>query len=286
MKLNVEIRNQKAVQDVLAKLSGPQARVAYAKALNDTGFQVRREMQAALRSSFDRVTPWVEKSPKVFAATPDKLSVAVAPTISTNAWFRGGKVGVDPQDVLQAQEFGGRRRDKKSEVVLRRSGWLPPGYQTAIPKDPFPGSEDGRGNIKGPFIRSVLSYLQAFEELGHTQNMKKGARERVERGGTKRQLEQQGPRMARKYFIAGGRAAVTWDNKKYRSGAGNTKHLQPGIWASLGSGSTRQLRPVLIFVRAPSYQPRISMDKITRQADLQNYLDKRVRFRIREAAGI
>ena len=286
MQLNVEIRNQKAVQDVLAKLSGPQARVAYAKALNDAGFQMRREMQAALRSSFDRVTPWVEKSPKVFAATPDKLSVAVAPTISTNAWFRGGKVGVDPQDVLQAQEFGGRRRDKKSEVVLRRSGWLPPGYQTAIPKDPFPGSEDGRGNIKGPFIRSVLSYLQAFEELGHTQNMKKGARERVERGGTKRQLEQQGPRMGRKYFIAGGRAAVTWDNKKYRSGAGNTKHLQPGIWASLGSGSTRQLRPVLIFVRAPSYKPRISMDKIARQADLQNYLDKRVRFRLREAAGV
>ena len=243
-------------------------------------------MQAALRSSFDRVTPWVEKSPKVFAATPDKLSVAVAPTISTNAWFRGGKVGVDPQDVLQAQEFGGRRRDKKSEVVLRRSGWLPPGYQTAIPKDPFPGSEDGHGNIKGPFIRSVLSYLQAFEELGHTQNMKKGARERVERGGTKRQLEQQGPRMGRKYFIAGGRAAVTWDNKKYRSGAGNTKHLQPGIWASLGSGSTRQLRPVLIFVRTPRYKRRISMDKITRQADLQNYLDKRLRFRIREAAGV
>ena len=289
MKLNVEIRNQKAVQDVLAKLSGPQARVAYAKALNDAGFQMRREMQAALRSSFDRVTPWVEWSPKVFAATPDKLTVAVRPTLrDTRPGPRGtgGKPGVDPQDILEAQEFGGRRRDKKSEVVLRRSGWLPPGYQTAIPKDPFPGSEDGRGNIKGPFIRSVLSYLQAFEELGHTQNMKKGARERVERGGTKRQLEQQGPRMGRKYFIAGGRAAVTWDNKKYRSGAGNTKHLQPGIWASLGSGSTRQLRPVLIFVRTPRYKRRISMDKIARQADLQNYLDKRVRFRIREAAGI
>lgn len=82
--------------------------------------------------------------------------------------------------------------------------------------------------------------------------------------------------MGRKYFIAGGRAAVTWDNKKYRSGAGNTKHLQPGIWASLGSGSTRQLRPVLIFVRTPRYKRRISMDKITRQADLQNYLDKRL----------
>ena len=74
--------NQAEVLKQLHGLTGPQAARAYAKALNDTGFQVRREMQAALRSSFDRVTPWVEKSPKVFAATPDKLSVAVAPTIS------------------------------------------------------------------------------------------------------------------------------------------------------------------------------------------------------------
>lgn len=287
MKINIEIRNQQAVQAVLAKLSGPQAKTAYAKALNDAGFQVRREMQAALRKNFTDVTPFIARSPKVFAATPDKLSVSVAPTLSsTNGPGRGGKVGVDPQDVLQAQEFGGRRRDKRSEVVLRRSGWLPHGYQTALPKVPFPGSDDGFGNIKGAFIRSVLSYLQTFEELGHTQNMKKGARERVERGGTKRQLEQQGPRLGRKYFIAGGRAAVTWDNKKYRFGAGNTKHLQPGIWASLGGGATRQLRPILIFVRTPSYKPRISMDSIAKQADLQNYLDKRVRFRLREAAGV
>ena len=289
MKLSAEIRNQKELTDLLGKLAGGELRKAYALALNDAGFQVRREMQAALRSSFDRVTPWVERSPRVFPATPDKLSVAVRPTLrDTRPGPRGtgGKPGVDPQDILEAQAFGGRRRDKKSEVVLRRSGWLPSGYQTAIPKEPFPGSEDGHGNIKGSFIRSVLSYLQTFEELGHTQNMKKGARERVERGGTKRQLEQQGPRLGRKYFIAGGRAAVTWDNKKYRSGAGNTKHLQAGIWASLGSGATRQLRPVLIFVRAPKYQPRISMDKIAKQADLQDYLDKRVRFRVREAAGV
>lgn len=284
MKLELKIENLEKVSADLAKLSGPQARVAYANAINDTGFMVRRAMQAEL-GKFDRVTPFIHKSPKLVAATPAKLSARILPTLdSRNLPTTGGKVGVDPQDVLQAQEFGGRRRDKKSEVVLRRSGWLPPGYQTAIPKEPFPGSEDGHGNIKGSFIRSVLSYLQTFEELGHTQNMKKGARERVERGGTKRQLEQQGPRLGRKYFIAGGRAAVTWDNKKYRSGAGNTKHLQAGIWASLGSGATRQLRPVLIFVRAPKYQPRISMDSIARDSGAQDYLDKRIRFRIRNLA--
>ena len=284
MKLELKIENLEKVSADLAKLSGPQARVAYANAINDTGFMVRRAMQAEL-GKFDRVTPFIHKSPKLVAATPAKLSARILPTLdSRNLPTTGGKVGVDPQDVLQAQEFGGRRRDKKSEVVLRRSGWLPAGYQTALPKEPFPGSDDGNGNLKGSFIRSVLSYLQTFEELGHHQNMKKGARERLERGGTKRQLAEHGPRMGRKYFIAGGRAAVTWDNKKYRAGAGSTKHLQPGIWASLGSGSSRQLRPVLIFVRTPSYQPRISMDRIARDSGAQDYLDKRIRFRIRNLA--
>ena len=284
MKLELKIENLEKVSADLAKLSGPQARVAYANAINDTGFMVRRAMQAEL-GKFDRVTPFIHKSPKLVAATPAKLSARILPTLdSRNLPTTGGKVGVDPQQVLQAQEFGGRRRDKKSEVVLRRSGWLPAGYQTALPKEPFPGSDDGNGNIKGSFIRSVLSYLQTFEELGYHQNMKKGARERLERGGTKRQLAEQGPRMGRKYFIAGGRAAVTWENKKYRAGAGSTKHLQPGIWASLGSGSSRQLRPVLIFVRTPSYQPRISMERIAKDAGVQDYLDKRVRYRIRQIA--
>lgn len=292
MQLSVVLRNQQAVREQLAKLSGPQARAAYAKALNDAGFQVRREMQKTLRGSFADVTPWIERSPKVFPATAEKLSVSVAPTLSTtNAPSKGGKVGVDPQKVLQAQEFGGQRADKKSEVVLRKSGWLPPGYQTAIPRVPFPGSVDQYGNIRGEFIRSVLSYLQAFQSgQGHTQNMGETARDNVKRYGkatiTKRAKEQAGPFMGRTYFVAGGRAAVTSDNKKYRLGAGNTKHLQPGIWAGLGGGPSRQVRPILIFVPKPSYKPRISMDAIARDSDLQNYLDKRVRFRIREAAGV
>ena len=287
LNLSIRIENLDKVREALGRLSGPQARVAYANAINDAAFQARKAMQAELRSNFDRVTPFIASAPKVFKATHDDLTASIRPTLDTRPGPRGtgGKVGVDPQDILQAQEFGGQRRDKKSEGILRRAGWLPAGYQTALPKVPFPGSDDGRGNIKGAFIRSVLSYLQAFEELGHTQNMKKGARERVERGGTKRQLAEQGPRLGRKYFIAGGRAAVTWDNKKYRAGAGSTKHLQPGIWASLGIGSSRQLRPVLIFVRAPSYQPRISMERIASTADLQGYLDKRVRFRVRQAVG-
>ena len=66
---------------------------------------------------------------------------------------------------------------------------------------------------------------------------------------------------------------------------GRGVHLQPGIWAASGTHGV-DLRPVVMFVRTPSYTPRISMEEITDKADAQAYLDKRVRFRVREAAGV
>ena len=190
---------------------------------------------------------------------------------------------------LQAQEAGGRRRDKRSEAVLRRAGWLPDGYQTVIPKEPFPGSEDIYGNLSGPFLRSVLSYLQTFQSgQGHTQNMSAAKRALVNKYGkariTKAAQQQAGPHMGRKYFIAGGRAAVTWDNRTYRAGAEKTRHLQPGIWATLGHGKSQQLKPVLMFVKAPNYKPRLSMQAVIERSNLQEYLDRRVRYRVRNLA--
>ena len=79
MKLSAEIRNQKELTDLLGKLAGGELRKAYALALNDTGFMVRGKQVAALNGSFDRVTPFVGRSPKVFKATPDKLAVSIAP---------------------------------------------------------------------------------------------------------------------------------------------------------------------------------------------------------------
>lgn len=265
--IKIETKNLEMVREHLARLSGPQAKAAYAKALNDTGFHVRRQMQAALRGGFDRVTPWVERSPKVFMATADKLSVSIAPTLSTtNAASAGGKAGVDPQDVLQAQEFGGKRRDKRSESALRRAGFLPMGFQTAIPAEPFPGSDDGRGNLRGAFLQQLLSYLHAYSEQGFKANMTAKRKGTIHRGTAKAQ--------GRRYFVSYG---------KWRDG--RAAHLAPGVWAASGTGGA-VLRPVLMFVRPPSYRPRLSMDRIARESGAQEYLDKRVRFRIREAAGV
>lgn len=293
--LGVTIRaeNLQKVAQAMGKLADRDVKLALARALTDTGYQAQRAVRANMGSVFDRPTPFITRNVRVFHATPEQLRVAVAPTLTTDhsVFQRGGKVGVDPQDVLQAQEYGGKRRDKRSEAVLRRAGWLPDGYQTAIPRDPFPGSEDQYGNLKGPFLRSVLSYLQAFQSgQGHQQNMSAAKRALVNKYGkasmTKAAQQQAGPYMGRRYFIAGGRAAVTWDNRKYRAGASATRHLQPGIWAALGSGKSQQLKPVLMFVKAPTYKPRLDMQGIIKRSGSQEYLDRRVRFRIRQAAGL
>lgn len=261
MKLELKIENLEKVSAALAKLSGPQARVAYANAINDTGFMVRRAMQAEL-GKFDRVTPFIQKSPKLVAATPAKLSARILPTLdSRNLPTTGGKVGVDPQDVLQAQEFGGRRRDKRSESALRRAGILPSGYQTAIPATPYPGSDDGRGNLSGRFLQQLLSYMQAYSESGFKANMTARRKRAVHKGTAKA--------LGRRYFVSYGRL--------------RGQHLAPGIWAAQGTHGV-DVRPVLMFVRTPTYRPRISMDRIARDSGAQDYLDKRIRFRIRNLA--
>ncbi|WP_235507322.1 hypothetical protein [Acidovorax sp. Leaf78] len=232
--------------------------------MNDTGFQGRRAMQRELTDEFDRVTPFVRSSPKVFTATADDLSVSIAPTLHTKRLgTTGGKVGVDPQDVLQAQEFGGRRMDKRSEVALRRAGILPNGFQTALPENPYPGSDDGRGNIRGAFVAQLISYLQASSEQGYRANMTDKRRKQIHKGTAKT--------TGRRYFVSYGRL--------------RGHHLAMGVWAASGTHGS-DVRPVLMFVRRPMYKPRISMERVARGAGLQDYLDRRVRFRLREALGV
>ena len=275
VQLQIELRGQQAVAEQLRQLSGPKAREAYAKALTDAGFQLRRAMQGEIARVFDRPTRFIRTAPKVFPASADKLSVAVAPTLHTErVWQAGGKIGVDPQAVLQAQEFGGRRRDKRSEVALRRAGILPAGYQTAIPTDPFPGSDDGQGNLRGAFLQQLLAYLQAYSEQGFKANMsqRRKAKLRNQQGiGNIATRKVYKTTLGRRYFVSLGRL--------------RGHHLPPGVWATSGTHDVT-VKPVLMFVRAATYQPRISMERVAGQVGLQDYLDRRVRFRLREAAGV
>lgn len=258
MQLSIRVENLQKAQSLLDRVDRVTLRAATAKALTDGGFQARRVMQQEFVDVFDRATPYITKSVYVKPATPERLVAEVLPT------YYGGK-GVDPQKILQAQEFGGRRRDKRSEVALRRVGILPAGYQTAIPARPFPGSDDGRGNLKGSFLVQLLSYFAAFGEQGYRANMTDRRKRSLHRG-TARQA-------GRRYFVAYGRLR-----------GGKTLHLAPGIWAASGPYDL-DVQPVLLFVRPGSYRPRISMERVARKADVLNYISRRLRYRVRQALG-
>lgn len=275
IQLSARMMNQAEVLRQIRGLTGPQAAKAYAKALNDTGFQVRRAMQDEMRAVFDRPTDYILRSPFVRMATAAKLSVTIEPT------YMGGK-GIDPQKILDAQTWGGRRRDKRSESALRRAGILPNGYQTAIPSDdrggPYPGSDDGKGNLRGPFLVQLISYFHAFGEQGYKANMSEKGYQRVHRG-TKKQA-------GRRYFVTYGKTRGGPRITQKGEQDDRTAHLAPGIWAASGTGGA-DVRPVLMFVRpGRGYQPRFDMDKVAKRADAEAYLERRIRYRLREAAGV
>lgn len=277
MKITMSFTGLEKVQKQLASLSGAQGREAFAKAINDTGYEVRRTMQAEMASVFNAPTPYILKSVYVKKADANTLSATIEPT------YFGGK-GIDPQQILRAQEAGGTRRDKRSEVALRRVGILPVGYQTAIPKTPFPGSSDGMGNIRGPFMVQLISYLQAFGEQGYKANMTDRAKLAL-RNGSKKQLKTMGPRLDRRYIVSYGKLRGGARVTKQGDFDGRASNLAPGIWAVLGRTGAN-VRPVLMFVRTPRYTPRLSMERVAQKADTENYLAKRLRFRIRQAAGV
>lgn len=275
IQLSARVLNQAELLRQIHGLTGPQAAKAYAKALNDTGFEIRRAMQDEMRAVFDRPTDYILRSPFVRMATAAKLSVTIEPT------YMGGK-GIDPQKILDAQTWGGRRRDKRSEVALKRAGILSAGYQTAIPDEarggPYPGSDDGKGNLRGAFLVQLISYFQAFGEQGYKANMSAKGYLRVHRG-TKKQT-------GRRYFVTYGKTRggprITQKGEQDE----RTAHLAPGIWAASGTGGA-DVRPVLMFVRPKrGYQPRFDMDKVAKRADATAYLERRIRYRLREAAGV
>lgn len=260
MKIGLQTVGLERVKKQLDSLTGQQAKEAYAKGINDAAYQVRRALQSEMASVFDRPTPYILRSTFVSQATPEKLEATILPT------YFGGK-GVDPQKILAAQAEGGVRRDKRSEAALRRVGILPTGYQTVIPAEPYKGSVDAYGNIKGSFLVQLISYFQAFGEQGYKANMTERSKRNLITKGTKR-ME------ARRYFVSYGKLR-----------GNRSSHLAPGIWAASGTHGV-DVRPVLMFVRAGQYMKRLDTDRVAKKVDVNEYLARRLRYRIRQAAGV
>jgi hypothetical protein len=275
-RITAHVQGKDKFERAMATLTGPQLREAMAEAINMGAGRVKNVMRQEMQSVFDRPTPYALNAVQTHKkATAADLNAMVAPT------YMGGK-GVDPQKFLAAQEEGGRRQDKRSEVALRRAGILPRGYQTAIPATPFTGSDDGRGNLRGSFVVQLISYFQAFGEQGHRANMTDKRKQGIQQRGGKG-AKFVGPVRGHRFFVAYGKArgGARWTAKGENDR--RASNLAPGIWAATGTGGA-DVRPVLMFVKNPTYTPRISVEQVRLRSGVDELVPKWIRGRVYEAA--
>lgn len=268
MEISVQVDFSKAL-GLLKQLSETKVKEATAKALNDSAFAARTAIQKNMDTSFDRATAYIRKSVWVSPATPEMLKAEVRPT------YYGGK-GVDPQKILQAEVFGGSRRLKRSEVLLRNAGVLPFGYVT-VPGKGMPADKvDAYGNVKASFLIQLLSYFQSFGEQGFRSNMVARRKKSLAKFGTTRS----------KYKTING-AVYFVSHGQIPGGIGvhdrmnKTIHLAPGIYSKSGIHGSN-VKSILRFVRSTNYEKRLDVFDTPVKAALDTF-NRRFRHHLRSS---
>jgi hypothetical protein len=207
---------------------------ATAVALTRTARLVADKLRADMPQVFDRPTPYTLNALRVRPATRESLTAYVD--------FRdsAGK-GIAADRYLGPQVFGGGRSRKRSEVALSRSGLLPGKYTV-----PGAGAElDQYGNVSRGFTVKLLSYLQAFGEQGYRANAAARTISRV--AGVRTSAEGYKQIGGKVYFVSKGQGSQV---------RGRPQHLPAGVWQKSGTHGV-DVKPVLLFVDAPHYTPRL-----------------------------
>lgn len=202
---------------------------AAALTLTRTAQKVEQRLVSEMRTIFDRPTPWTLKSLRVFPATKERLVARV--------WMRDSADKAAPATKwLSPEIYGGARKDKRTEVMLKYKGLLPEGSFVV----PGAGAQlDRYGNISRGQLTKALSGVHGFTQQGYDANATSSKRSRAKGN-------------ARRYF-------VMYDGDR-----------QPiGIAERTGKGSEK-LAMILAFVSKPSYSKRFQFDAIaSREADEQ-----------------
>jgi hypothetical protein len=247
-----------------------QERFAAVGALRDTGFEIRKAVQVAMPQVFDRPTPFVLSGVKVDQVDDQGDALEVIVRIDS---FGRGK-GASQEQVLRAEVYGGNRGLKGAERRLQSVGLMLPGHYMVPSRELLSQANlvDAYGNVRGSFIRSLLSYLQAFTAgQGFSANATQRTRDRIAaRGRNERGFATIN---GVQYFVSKGRGERS----------GKLQHLPAGIWAKRGTGGA-QVYPVFLFVDTPRYQVRLRFDEIARNVAQRTFPAKLAERRSRAYA--
>ncbi len=217
-----------------------QLRFAAVLALNDTGKDVVAASKVSMQASLDRPRPTTSNSIWLERASVTG-SLMRARVYASDVYF-------DANRVLSPHVYAGQRSIKGAERRFAAIG-LMSGNRYMVPSAKTladPKLTDQYGNVKGPFIRRLLSYFQAFTEAGFDGNMSEATRGKLAK---RRRTESGFVRIdGVEYFISHGPGG--------RSNAkGKVNHLPAGIWSRRGIHGV-DISPVFLFVRDPFYRQR------------------------------
>lgn len=215
--------------DILkAKLRGladKKIKVAIVAALNEAAYAGAQATKREMSRVFDHPTPWVLGGVRYVKARPDRLEAR----IDFDQW--GNKTNVTVAKVLAAEIEGGQRKYKRHEIALQRTGILPAGMAIV----PGPAAQrDQYGNMPGSQIVQIISWFQSFGEQGYKANATAKTRARL--GKDKRN---------------GTRGFAYFALQKARG------KLPPGIYQRFTLAHGSAIKPVMFFVRMPTYKRRL-----------------------------
>lgn len=192
------------VKDLLGKLSEEQQRSLMVKSINDSVRTLHASMKGELAQFIDR--------PKQITLNSLKAGYA-------NSQFLNGFI--EFKEFLGKQQlkrhwlaplvFGGERSDKGLDKALRAAGILP-GGKVAVPTKDI--RTDGYGNVPGPYVTKMISYLRI--DQSNTQNRSRKKKQR---------------RNDAKWFVM-------------REG---NNRMKPGIYEYREGGLGRKVRMVFMF---------------------------------------
>lgn len=123
------------------------------KAANETGYYAVNKIKKEMPSFIDR--------PRPFTVNSFYLNPAGNRRGSTEAvlqWRDNAEKGTSAGKYLKPIVEGGNRNQKRFEAALTRAGYLPSGW-VAVPTSDAP--LDVNGNVPGPYITQILSYIRA-----------------------------------------------------------------------------------------------------------------------------
>jgi hypothetical protein len=241
--ITIKVTGINEVQQQLGRM-GKQVPFAFSRALNETAKRVQKATYDEMRKKFDRPTPYALRSIAITRSTKANLTAIVG--LRTDAPGKGMA-----WDASMAHSFnGGQRRWRKFEAALNSIGILP-GNMAAVPpsESSWAITLDQYGNVPRGLIVVLLSYFQAFGEQGYRANSTEKTRTRRAKFG----------RTESGYKTINGVVYFA-----VLPGRDKTRHFkQPGIYAKRGIYGV-DVAPVLLFVRRPSYQRRIDLERIAR----------------------